>query len=33
MLDERVLKVLAQDGTVMLTAAGRVTLGSDVKQT
>ena len=32
-LDERALKVLAEGGTVLLTAAGRVTLGSDVKQT
>ena len=31
-LDDRALKVLAEGGTVLLTAAGRVTLGSDVKQ-
>ena len=32
-LDARALKALAKGGTVLLTAAGRVTLGSDVKQT
>ena len=31
-LDARALKVLAKGGTVLLTAAGKVTLGSDVKQ-
>ena len=31
-LDANVLKVLKKGGTVLLTAAGRVTLGSDVKQ-
>ena len=32
-LDDQALKVLKKGGTVLLTAAGRVTLGSDVKQT
>ena len=32
-LDERAIKALRQGGNVLLTAAGRVTLGSDVKQT
>jgi len=32
-IDARALKVLKRGGTVLLTAAGRVTLGSDVKQT
>ena len=32
-LDAKVLKVLKKGGMVLLTAAGRVTLGSDVKQT
>ena len=32
-LDARALDVLRQGGSVLLTAAGRVTLGSDVKQT
>ena len=32
-LDAKALKVLKKGGTVLLTAAGRVTLGSDVKQT
>ena len=31
-LDSRALKVLKKGGTVLLTAAGKVTLGSDVKQ-
>ena len=31
--DQRAIDVLEQGGTVLLTAAGRVTLGSDVKQT
>ena len=32
-LDAKTLKVLRRGGTVLLTAAGRVTLGNDVKQT
>jgi len=32
-LDDKAEQVLAEGGTVLLTAAGRVTLGSDVKQT
>jgi hypothetical protein len=32
-LDSRALDILAKGGNVLLTAAGRVTLGSDVKQT
>ena len=32
-LDAKALKTLKKGGTVLLTAAGRVTLGSDVKQT
>ena len=32
-LDERALKVLRKGGSVLLTAAGKVTLGSDVRQT
>ena len=32
-LDAQAVQVLQQGGTVLLTAAGRVTLGSDVKQT
>ena len=32
-LDAKALQTLRQGGTVLLTAAGRVTLGSDVKQT
>ena len=32
-LDAQALKVLKKGGTVLLTAAGKVTLGSDVKQT
>ncbi len=32
-LDTKALDVLSRGGTVLLTAAGRVTLGSDVKQT
>ncbi len=32
-LDEKALKTLRKGGKVLLTAAGRVTLGSDVKQT
>ena len=32
-LTDKALKVLGKGGTVLLTAAGRVTLGSDVKQT
>jgi len=32
-LNEQVMKVLQKGGTVLLTAAGKVTLGSDVKQT
>ena len=32
-LDEKAERLLARGGTVLITAAGRVTLGSDVKQT
>lgn len=32
-LNDQVMKVLQKGGTVLLTAAGKVTLGSDVKQT
>ena len=32
-LNDKALKILKKGGTVLLTAAGRVTLGSDVKQT
>jgi len=32
-LDQRALDVLEQGGTVLITAAGKVTLGSDVRQT